>query len=457
MAIYNAYLEGAEREAAILEMELDNQYEKLSMLYEMSLMELNQIKKDLELKVFKESGTYDDLEYLISEAEEQAGQDQKNILSQILDWFSRAIQKMVTSIRNFFTGAKNVPDDSEVDAPDEFFDADKDGKASSILKMLQGIDANSTPNFFETSLGKILGVGVAAGSIFVINRAVSKSKKVKAKAIKDEVKKAEGMEGQLNAVVTKIKQVLDSAANLPIIGQFCTTAKGILDNTVKPISDWLQDKINWGAELLKTNTIVQGAANTINQGIDAAKNQINKTLHGNKTQKVNDVVGVTSATPEANNTRIKVAYVDKSSGKDEPKRTTVNLSGQVMDKNIPAKVRQGIQNSEAVKNALAAINTANQKANEKAVKAAPVNNAQTQTQTPAQPVTASAEDLQLELGDNYTVEVAEDGAIEINLNTVIEMPEDYLSTTESIFGMVAEEEASEDPELEELQKLFEEF
>lgn len=472
MAIYNAYLEGAEREAAIFNMEINNQYEKLSMLYEMTVMELDQAKKDIELKVFRESGTYDDLEYLISEAEEQAAQDQKNVISQILDWFSRAIQKMVTSIKNFFTGAKDVPDNAEIDVPEEFLNADKDSKAISILQTLQGINENTAPNFFESSLGKILGVGVAAGSIFVINRAVAKSKKSTAKAVKDEVKKAEGMQGQLNKVIGRIKQVLDSASNLPIIGQFCTTAKGVLDNTVKPISDWLQDKIAWGGDILKSVPVVQNAANAVNNGIDAVKGQINnvkgavnKQLHGNKTQQVNDAVGVTSATPDGNNTRIKVAYVDKSSGKDEPKRTTVDLNGKVLDTSIPAKVRQGIQNSEAVKSALAAIKSATQKPNNKPAKPAntptqqqtPAQQPQTTTQAPAQPVTASAKDLQIELGDNYTVEVAEDGVIEVIINEAVEIPDDYLSTTESIFGMIAEEEANEDPELIELQKLFEEL
>lgn len=448
MAIYNAYLEGAEREAAILEMEFDNQYEKLSMLYEMSLMELNQVKKDLELKVFKESGTYDDLEYLISEAEEQTAQDQKNILSQILDWFSRTIQKMVTSIKNFFTGAKNVPDDSEVDAPEEFFDADKDGKASSILKMLQGIDENTAPNFFETSLGKILGVGVAAGSIFVINRAVSKSKKVKAKAIKDEVKKAEGLEGQLNAVVGKIKQVLENASNLPVIGQFCTTAKGVLDNTVKPISDWLQDKINWGAELLKTNPVVQNVANAVTGNKAGTAPAATNTAAAGPDQ-------VKSATLNSSKTGI-VATVSENG-----KTRKINLNGDGVITNAEDKqpispaLKQLVEGSSQVAGAKERFNKAKELlAKKNQATAAPAAGTQTQTATPA-PGKEFAEDS-LDFGDDYTLEVTDDGFF-INIIPVLEMPEDYLSTTQSIFGMIAEEEASEDPELEELQKLFSEF
>lgn len=512
MAIYNAYLEGAEREAAILDMEINNQYEKLSMLYEMSLMELDQIKKDIELKVFKESGTYDDYEYLIAEAEAQASQDQKNLISQILDWFSNLIQKMVNGVKNFFNSSKAVPANTPVEAPEEFFNKDLDKKADGIMDILNGINEKSAPGFFTSTLGQILGVGVAAASIFVINRA-SKNKKSTAGEVTEEVKTAEGLQGKLNSAVVKIRNLLDKLSNAPFIGTFCAAAKDALDNIAKPVAQWLQDKINWGADILKSIPAVKAAADGINNAIDAAGNKINQ-LRGKKDETTTATptqptqsgpATINSATPNKGNSRIKVSYIDNSTGTPTQKTAYVNPSGKVMNNKstdgtaIPAAIVNAIQTSQPVKDAMTAIannisnnamknspqaqlatgtqvntanqnaaaqNAANQKAQKKAEqqkakaekKRAKIENNAMQNSPNAQLINnESVEAIREELGENYTVEIADDGVLEITINTILEMPEDYLSTTQSIFGMIAEEEANEDPELLELQKLFDEI
>jgi hypothetical protein len=205
MAIYNAYLEGADREAAILDMELNNQYDKLSMLFEMSLMELDQVKRDIELKVFKESGTYDDLEYLISEAEAQVAQDQTNIISQILQWFANAIQTLFTNIKNFFTGAKNIPDDTEVQV--EMNDGE-DGMFGEITKILDNV-ANMDGKITLDNVLKVALSGVAGGgAILAIIDKINKDHPIKTKIVKWAVVKKWNQ--TTNSLIGKIQSITQS-------------------------------------------------------------------------------------------------------------------------------------------------------------------------------------------------------------------------------------------------------
>ena len=143
-------------------------------------------------------------------------------------------------------------------------------------------------------------------------------------------------------------------------------------------------------------------------------------------------------------------FTDNSSGQPVARKVYLNKDGKVTGsgdgKPIPANAKSIIEGSEAVRNAAARITKAAEKT---AMKNSP--NAQ-MTQS-----NEAAEDLRLELGDSYTVEIAEDDMIDVIINEAFDVPEDYLTTTQSIFGIIAEQEAAEDPEFEELQKLFSEL
>ena len=116
MSIFNEYLTGLDRELAIEESAFDTEFSKLNTMYEMVNLQLTQMQKDAELKVLTESGTYDDLTYLISEAETEVGQQKKGIIATIIDAIGRLFSAIGTKISQIFgKGEANM----EVEAPAE--------------------------------------------------------------------------------------------------------------------------------------------------------------------------------------------------------------------------------------------------------------------------------------------------------------------------------------------------
>ena len=464
MAIYNAYLEGAERDAAILSMEMDNQYDKLSMLYEMTLMELAQVKKDIELKVFKESGTYDDLEYLISEAEAQVAQDQTNVLSQILQWFANAIQKMITGIKNFFTGAKDIPDDTEaqVELPEK--ETEMFTKINGILNSVAGMDGKITMDGVLKVVAGALGVGGTLAGLGAVWNKFDQDHKIKARIMKWGAVKA------INAACNKSVGALNKIIT-DVINKIQDTGVGrwICDQILRPIQQRCDNIIN----------ICNGAIQTFKANIGKAVDAVKGAVSGNKKDNNPNAPAapadgnaggpgsVSSANPDKGNARINVTFVDNTSGTPVTRRAALDISGKIIGakdgKPVSANLKAIIQNSDQVKAAVEAIKNKNAKA----AQTQPANNQTNPAPAPApaapaapatQPAVKESFDIgDFDLGDDYTIEIAEDGVLEITINTVFECPDYYKSTMESIFGMVAEEEANEDPELKELQDFFGEF
>jgi hypothetical protein len=113
--IYNSYLTGNERTEAIEEAEIENQFSKLNLMLEMVNMRLEQNIKDAELKVFRESGTYDDLQYLCEEAENQAAEQKQNIFQKIIGVILRIFNSIGEGIKKLFNIQGNPEDEIEID------------------------------------------------------------------------------------------------------------------------------------------------------------------------------------------------------------------------------------------------------------------------------------------------------------------------------------------------------
>lgn len=112
--IYNGYMTGEEREQAIQEATLMNEFDKLCMIFEMRDMQLQQNCKDAELKVFSESGTYDDLQYLIEVAAEEVQEQKQGLLTKIVATLKSLISKIVGGFKKLF-GIGNPNDEVNVD------------------------------------------------------------------------------------------------------------------------------------------------------------------------------------------------------------------------------------------------------------------------------------------------------------------------------------------------------
>lgn len=95
-------------------MEQDILIEKLSMLYEMVDRECALNISQAELKVYKENGSYDDLEYLVEAAEAEAEAKKQNIFSKMLEAIASAFRKIAASIKKFIIKDKAENDPEEI-------------------------------------------------------------------------------------------------------------------------------------------------------------------------------------------------------------------------------------------------------------------------------------------------------------------------------------------------------
>lgn len=103
MDIYNSHLRGPARKMAIFDAEMANQANKLATMYEMVSLKSNQIYKDIETRVYLEGGDIDDMTYLYQEAQEEAVEKKKGIITKIIEWFKKifdAIREKVGSLIN---------------------------------------------------------------------------------------------------------------------------------------------------------------------------------------------------------------------------------------------------------------------------------------------------------------------------------------------------------------------
>ena len=95
-------------------MENDIYIEKLSMLYEMVDREYALNVNQAELKVYKENGTYDDLEYLVEAAEAEAEVKKQSIFAKMLDAIANAFRTISNAIKKFINKDKANNDQEEI-------------------------------------------------------------------------------------------------------------------------------------------------------------------------------------------------------------------------------------------------------------------------------------------------------------------------------------------------------
>lgn len=198
MSIFNEYLTGYERELAIEESAFDTEFSKLQTMYEMTNLQLAQMHKDAELKVLTESGTYDDLTYLISEAEAEVGEQKKGILARIID----LIGKLFAAIGSKLSSLVNKGNENAiVEAP-----ADTVEKANVITNAIDSIRGG----FDKLSRGEW------SGALDILNGAKGPAMAAAAgfgtHAVLKKWKKGEldGIIAKLNAAFEKLKSLFNS-------------------------------------------------------------------------------------------------------------------------------------------------------------------------------------------------------------------------------------------------------
>ena len=142
-----------------------NIYDRLSSMYEMARLESDQIMRDIETKIYVEGGTFEDMEYLYTEAEDQMGEKKVGLLSKIIGW----IRKFIKGLRDKIMSLFGKGEDTDVEVPKEQM-----GMIDKIIQHFNNIKAA----FSKILSGDIIGgagdlIGAAAFEFTVAAGAVA--------------------------------------------------------------------------------------------------------------------------------------------------------------------------------------------------------------------------------------------------------------------------------------------
>lgn len=190
MNIYNGYLEADERKFMIESARIQNEFDKLNTLLEMVMLQEEQAIRDAEFKVFSESGTYDDLTYLVEEVQAETAEKKKGIFTRIFEAIRNLFSKIffgTKAIRNSQVETVKVPENFEKYADTISKSADSTGNAVANFIKNPHVGAKE----LVTALGGIIAIG-ATGKLVAT--------KVKAK------KEAEQITGKLEASTNKLSE-----------------------------------------------------------------------------------------------------------------------------------------------------------------------------------------------------------------------------------------------------------
>ena len=115
---------GIERDIMIFE----NASDKIDTSITISDLVYNQSLRDAEIKVFKENGTYDDLESLYIEATKSNKKVQKGIFVRMAEWFEKFFRTVMDKVTTFLTGSARRNQNELVDYDPALDDVNKDAK-----------------------------------------------------------------------------------------------------------------------------------------------------------------------------------------------------------------------------------------------------------------------------------------------------------------------------------------
>lgn len=244
-SIYNSHLTGEERTLAVAEATAENNYNKLVMAYEMCCMQEQQMINDAELKVFSESGTYDDLAYLVEAAEEETGEKKKNILQKIID----AIVSLCSSISNAIKSAfgKGSPDD-EISIPSDL--VENHGKISSVKGKINKAASLLKAGNYAEALKEVGPILAAIGAVAAAGTATAVIVKKKRSEVEAMAKDEDDTVNIIRAAVDSVKSKLSAIADIEPINKVLTKFKEILDK-IKNNAKGLSSKIGGAIETAK--------------------------------------------------------------------------------------------------------------------------------------------------------------------------------------------------------------
>ena len=165
-SIFYEHVQGEDRDNLVTEMELGCEWDELNLMLEMVQRQKEINERRAELKVLKESGSYEDYEYLLEAGEQQAQQNQKNLLQRIFEWFG----KFFNNIANKFSATQNAVNqadpNAQVQIPEDYANDSELQAIGNAADQMSRIDS-------VKGIGKIVVAGsaiAALGGLVIYNK-----------------------------------------------------------------------------------------------------------------------------------------------------------------------------------------------------------------------------------------------------------------------------------------------
>ena len=251
--IFKSYLSEEERAIAIEESKYEIQMAKLNAMYEMvdKNLELNML--EAEAKVLTESGTYDDLDYLYEEANNEAAEKKEGIISKIIGVVKQIWQAITNTITNFFSKNKVGEGEAEVDENDE--------KRMNALNAVWG-KIKQVLNFVRNNGAKI-AMGVAAIGTLILGGLELFGKK--GKKVKRPSSVVKGWIQSINSKAGEVKSALNSA-----IGGDDEHKKAleILSTVGEKLKDWVTSLTSALGSVMVLNKVISSKEGKENANAD---------------------------------------------------------------------------------------------------------------------------------------------------------------------------------------------
>ena len=271
MSIYNSYLTGDERQFAIETAIIGNEINKLNILYEMKCLQYEQMRRDAEVKIFAEGGTYDDLTSLYLEVEAQAVPQKKGILQSIFEAISRFFEKVSQVFSSTKAQYAAVPDNTPMkwnakigQTIDGLYDPvmEADGALTEFVNNPRKGIYGKFKSIFSNKICAVLGIVGTGATVTAIIAHLTGSKDENASIEANDNSTAgvvKSTNSKLADMVEKIKtwpkKILDAISKMP------DSVKNKLQNVTNTLND-------------KTNKAKEKAAQNNNGGQDGqAKDQ----------------------------------------------------------------------------------------------------------------------------------------------------------------------------------------
>ena len=238
--IFNSYLVGEEREAAIEESANEVFFNNIDMMLEMVDIQLEYDKKAAEFKVFSEGGTYDDFLYLLEEANEEANEKKKVILATLIDGIIKILNKIGEKLAAIGKNPGDPNEDVEVDEGVVKSQSALDSIAGDINSTIDAYNAaqnGDVGGFLTNGLNIFSGKGKIAAALTAAGIGVTTGVMVKikrGKAVQDAEKNGK-LKTKISSFMQKLKGQKDKEEDNNKTNQFVQFLNAVKDTAIKVI------------------------------------------------------------------------------------------------------------------------------------------------------------------------------------------------------------------------------